>query len=273
MKANVRGHELEYVEAGHGRRCLTLHGGLGFDHNYMQAGLTSLNDVCRFVHFDQYGNGRSTRPTKLEGGLEFWADDAEAVRASLGLGDTVLFGHSFGGFIAQECVLRNPSHVTALVLCCTAPALDYPDVLMSKLQARGSPRQVADFGAVLTKGIASDAAYAEQWPGLMPLYFHRWHDAYADKMNGTHYSALAFNHGMAALATFNTSARLGEIRVPTLILAGRDDFIAPVEQGADRLHRGIPGSERVVFESSGHFPFFEEPERFADVVRTWMNKL
>jgi pimeloyl-ACP methyl ester carboxylesterase len=36
------------------------------------------------------------------------------------------------------------------------------------------------------------------------------------------------------------------------------------------MHRGIPGSETVVFERSGHYPFVEEAEEFRDTVRRWL---
>jgi proline iminopeptidase len=65
--------------------------------------------------------------------------------------------------------------------------------------------------------------------------------------------------------------RLGEVSVPTLILAGRDDFICPPSQ-AKIMHEGIPHSELVVFERSGHFPYIEEPDAFFDAVRGWLQR-
>lgn len=72
---------------------------------------------------------------------------------------------------------------------------------------------------------------------------------------------------------FNTSARLGEIRVPTLILAGRHNWITPPEQGAERLRTGITGSRVVLFEQSGHYPFVEEREHFRRTVGEWLAAL
>jgi pimeloyl-ACP methyl ester carboxylesterase len=61
----------------------------------------------------------------------------------------------------------------------------------------------------------------------------------------------------------------GEISVPTLIIAGSDDWVAPA-QGAERLHAAIPDSDLVVFEDSGHFPFIEEHDRFVSLVAAWL---
>ena len=90
----------------------------------------------------------------------------------------------------------------------------------------------------------------------------------------TEYSAGAFNQGMGVcLPTFNVLSRLGEITVPTLVMAGRHDWIAPPTQGAERLHAGLPNSKLVIFENSGHFPFTEEHDKFVTTVRDWLNSL
>ena len=68
---------------------------------------------------------------------------------------------------------------------------------------------------------------------------------------------------------YDVVPRLGEIGVPTLVLAGRDDFIAPPSQ-AERLCQGIRNAELVVFEHSGHYPYVEEPEAFFAAIRDWL---
>jgi proline iminopeptidase len=55
--------------------------------------------------------------------------------------------------------------------------------------------------------------------------------------------------------------RLGEIKVPTLILVGSEDFICSPTQ-AERLHKGVVGSHLVVIDDAGHFPFLEQPMAF-----------
>ena len=65
--------------------------------------------------------------------------------------------------------------------------------------------------------------------------------------------------------------RLGEIGAPTLIVVGRDDFVTPPSR-ARILHEGIPRSELVVLENSGHMPWLEEPDAFFDAIREWIRK-
>jgi len=68
-------------------------------------------------------------------------------------------------------------------------------------------------------------------------------------------------------------SRLRTIDAPTLLLAGRHDWIMPPGPGVERMHEQMPGSELVVFEESGHFPFIEEQERFVSVVGDWLAKV
>jgi proline iminopeptidase len=66
---------------------------------------------------------------------------------------------------------------------------------------------------------------------------------------------------------------LQQVDVPTLLLGGRHDWVALVEQGTERLHKALSNSEMVVFEESGHFPFIEEPGRFVSTVMAWLQGL
>ena len=77
--------------------------------------------------------------------------------------------------------------------------------------------------------------------------------------------------GEHLLAECNYIPRLGEIHTPTLILVGRDDFVTPPSQ-AKIMHDGIPNSELVILEQSGHFPYVEEPEAFFAAVRDWLRR-
>lgn len=108
---------------------------------------------------------------------------------------------------------------------------------------------------------------------MLPVYFHR-PERGPNAFASTRYRAEAFNHGFfRCLPAFGMTDRLGEIRVPTLIVSGRDDWFSPVEWGGERLQAGISESEHIVLERSGHYPFVEEPERFAEVVGHWLARL
>src|SRR5438105_12348766 len=264
-RARVNGTELFYELTGRGRPLLLIHGGMGLDHSCFLPWLQPLSRQMQLVLPDLRGNGRSSRES-LEGVTHAtWADDLDALRSHLGFDSWAVLGHSYGSYIAQELALRHGASLDALILCSSAPALDDPRIVVANAQKRGTPHQVeALLGALGGPPITDDAAFGRAWEAVLPLYFHRWDPKLGAELTGrTIYSAAAFHHAFASCAPhFDNLARLREIETPTLILAGADDFIAPVEQGAQRLARGIAGSKLVVFENSGHFPFVEERDRF-----------
>src|SRR5258705_237062 len=112
-------------------------------------------------------------------------------------------------------------------------------------------------------------------PPIVPLYFVRFDPQIAADLDRVgSYSGAALHRAFSDLVpSYNVASRLAEIRVPTLILSGRHDWITPPAHGGERLQRGIPGSELVVFERSGHYPFIEEQPAFLSAVRGWVSRL
>jgi proline iminopeptidase len=84
-------------------------------------------------------------------------------------------------------------------------------------------------------------------------------------------NSLCQKAGDAIIEEWDLTARLDEISAPTLVLVGKDDFICPPSR-AKILQEGIPNSEMVVFENSGHIPYIEEPEGFFEAVRGWLHR-
>ena len=255
---------------------LLMHGGSGLDHTYFRPWLDTLSDQVQLIYYDQFGQGRSTRPQNFDDiSMETWVDEADALRAALGHEKMILFGHSYGGFIAQEYALRYGDHLDGLILCDTDPVVDYFDVIMANANARGTSEQVAALVAGLSAPVADDASFRQTWVTILPLYFNTLDPKVAAALDeATVYSAGAFNQGMGKLLpTFNVLDRLSEITVPTLVLVGKDDWITPPAQAAERLHAGLPNSQLVRFEESGHFPFIEENEKFVATVRDWISRL
>ena len=78
----------------------------------------------------------------------------------------------------------------------------------------------------------------------------------------THYFSNLASH-------YDVRERLGEIRVPTLVVVGESDWIIP--PSASRvIADGIPGADLAVIPEAGHFPFIERPEAYADAVRRFL---
>ena len=275
MYASLGDTQLFFERFGKGQPMIMMHGGLGLDHTYFRPWLDKLGEQAELIYYDHRANGRSTRPATLEGIThETWAADADALRAQLGFDKIILFGHSYGSFLAQEYALRFGSHLKGLILCNTAPVFDYMPTIQANAAARGTPDALAALGEVFGRAMSDDGDWRSLWMRILPLYFKRYEPQIGKAIDETtSYSAAAWNHVNAnCLPKFNTLARLKEITVPTLVLGGGDDWITPAEQ-TRRIHAELPNAEFAIFEESGHFPFIEEAEKLATTVRDWILRL
>lgn len=258
-----------FVEViGQGPPAVVLHGGLGIDHSSYRS-LDRLAGDLRLIYFDHRGNGRSARPDPATLTMSGWADDAVAVgRAMAGGESLVVIGHSYGGFIAQELAIRHPGAVRALVLVCTTPG----QLGRGELPAPEGAPLPREFEELLASMPETDEELAAAMTQLAPAYLHREDpETLRSLMADTVFSAAAMRRGFEVLATWSSVDRLASIDAPTLVVAGRHDPFTAWPQ-AHRIADRLPDAEVVVFEHSAHFPWLDEPDRFFDLVPSWLRR-
>ena len=263
MFADIGGTQLYYETIGTGPTVLAMHGGLGLDHTYLRAH-DALADAYRIVYYDHRANGQSPRGTTATLDHATWHADAAALLDHLGESRAIIYGHSYGSFLALGFALRYPERVRALVLCSTAPTLDYMALVQANLASR-DPALAARLGQAMMAPPATDAELADVYRTCLPLYFHG--AARPEAFAATRYRIEGYLAGAAALATYDVVPRLDELRAPTLVLQGADDFMTPVSQA-----QRIP-AELIEFAASGHYPFLEEPAKYVAVLRDWLQRI
>jgi 3-oxoadipate enol-lactonase len=245
------GIDIHYRISGDGEQNLVLINGVGDD---LDGWVNQLDDfVCaglRVISYDNRGVGRSSQPPGPYTSGEL-AADLDALVTGLGLTRFHLAGVSMGGVIAQEYAVANGSGLISLVLANTFAAAD-PftraafETWATVAEAAGMPvmmRQQAPW-------IFSPGFY-EQYPGRVA-------ELIAEAEASTQ-PAAAFAAQMAALTGHDCAARISAVRVPTLVLAARDDIIIRPELSRrllDALDDGI-GTWAVV--PGGHAAFWENP--------------
>ncbi|MDQ1696878.1 MAG: L-proline amide hydrolase [Frankiaceae bacterium] len=265
---------------------VVLHGGPGASHDYL-ANLAALSDIDgrAVVLYDQLGNGRSTHlPDR---GAEFWTvelfvQELHTLVADLGIADRHhVLGQSWGGFLAQEYALTQPSGLRSLVLADTAAS--FPDFVAeaNRLRLALPPDVEATLRKHEAAGTTDDPDYAaacdvfykrhvcrlDPWPQMLVDAF-AWIDrdpTVYHTMNGP-----SEFHVIGSIKDWQAKDRLGDIGIPTLLVSGRYDEATPALQ--ETLRDGIRGSEWVVFEDSAHVPHVEEPERYLEVVGGWLGR-
>ena len=254
-----------FVEVvGRGDPLVLMHGGPGLDHVSLTA-FRTLADRYTVVLYDHRCNGRSTGAPVTSMTWENLTADADALRERLGYERWAVLGHSFGGHVALEYALRYPDRVSRLILLDTAGDARWsqenaPLVLADRAY---SPKTVAVARRFYSGRIAPKDFFRAAFR-LLPAYDH--HFSIARTAHGmlagawrmkTRPEALMFGGRM--MQGWSVMDRLGEIRVPTLVLAGHDDFLFPPESQA-LLAAGIPDARLRIIERAGHNPQSERTD-------------
>ncbi len=278
MLAKVNGAEIYFDVEGSGLVpdgermkekdvCFVLHGGPAMDHTYFKPYLSPLADDVQLIYVDHRNSGRSARMPVESCTIEQMADDVEALRQYLGLGKVHVMGNSFGGMWALTYALRHPASLEKLILITTSPSYGFYEAAKAEVARKSTPEQIAAVPKLFEGEIDSDDALAPWWEIMNPLYYHRWDEKYAEGKERSRPNAELMAHMWRnVMPSYDVRHRLADITAPTLVLGGRHDWVTPYPE-SEIIAAGIPGSELVIFEESGHLPFVEEQDRFMSVVR------
>jgi len=260
---------------------LVLHGGPGSTHDYLEP-LAALSRSARAVVFyDQLGSGNSDQPDDPTlWNIDLFLDEVATVRRELGLERVHLLGQSWGGMLALSYALMQPVGLLSLVVADSTASIPLHAAEVNKLREHLPPEVQEVLDHHEEAGTTDDPAYEE---ATMAFYAHHicrldpWPEYLLEalerinlKVYQTMWGVNEF-HITGNLKNWDITPRLGEIRVPTLLLSGRYDEFTPAEQ--EVLRDGIPGSEWVLFEESAHLPHVEKTERFLEVLEGFLSRV
>jgi pimeloyl-ACP methyl ester carboxylesterase len=170
-----------------------------------------------------------------------------------GVTQAVLVGHSMGGAIAQTLALTRPERVAGLVLVGTGARLRVLPRIMTLF------RDDPPAGASLVGSLSYSPRTA---PG-----------AVVEAERGLAETPAAVTLGdFLACDRFDTMATIGTVRVPTLVIVGRDDRLTPPKY-ARYLADAIPGARLEEVADAGHFPQLEQPEAVNVALRAFLRSL
>jgi proline iminopeptidase len=280
MFAAVRGTRIYFdvegmglVPDGPGMRerpvAMVIHGGPGSDHSGFKPSFSPLAARMQVVYFDHRGQGRSAAADPATYTLDENVKDMEALRRHLGLDPIVSIGTSYGGMVAMAHAARYPDAVSHLVLIVTAAHGGFIPRAQAIVRERGSPEQQAVCEALWNGAFRSVEELRHYYRVMGPMYARQYDAAAA--MPGREraiYSPEPINRAFGPegfLRHFDLRGELGRITAPTLIMAGREDWICPVEF-SEEIHRLIPGSDLRVFERSSHSIRSDEPDALIDAI-------
>lgn len=277
------GLRLVYEAQGEGPTLVALAGGPGISHHGFHPYLGLLRQAARVVYFDPGGRGDSDPA----GSYSVSADVAavETLRLGLRLDRLDLLGASYGAHLVVAYALAHPEAARRLVLvspivgasawqrhlraAAGAPGMD---ALLGQIRAARGEVRLTDRSSF--EGIAERLAplyrcQAGGWRRLSAAFRPRHH---LPRQNAHVCEAIVgqpFPQLNGDLARSDVEQRLGEVRAPTLIVQGGCDRAAPQESIAE-LARALPRARHVVLPRSGHAPFADQADRFAEEVTRFL---
>lgn len=249
-----------YVDRGEGDAVILIHG-LGADMSRWDANIEGLSAGHRVIALDLYGFGASGR---LEHGYraEVFVDQIEEFRQALGLGRVSLVGNSMGGWVAMLYAEQFPDHVDRLVLVAPAFYNGVPaEVTAERLAAGAAPQTPEAMRAYLAR------VYANPPTGKYEV--EKLHAEHIAKNAGDAIPSMA--RSIVAREDTFTPERAAALSAPTLIVHGATDGIIPAS-ASDALASLLEQGELYVYESAGHWPQEEAPERFNKDVALFLSR-
>lgn len=274
MRAAIRGTEIFFDVEGAGfvpdgpalrekPVAMVIHGGPGGDHSGFKPGMSPLAETMQLIYFDHRGQGRSARGDPARYTLDENVEDMEGLRRHLGVGPIVSIGTSYGGMVAMAHAARYPEAVSRLVLIVTAAHAGFMARAEQFVRDHGTPEQQRVCAWLWAGGFTSVKQMQEYYAVMGPLYSRRYNPAAAEATRGRAiYSPEPLNRAFGPdgfLRRYDLRPELARITAPTLILAGRHDWICPPDF-SEEIHRLMPGSTLRIFENSSHSIRADETE-------------
>jgi len=258
LRARNENVELAYELLGDGPPLLLIQG-LGYGGRGWGPVLDLLAEDFTVAAFDNRGFGASDVPAGPYSVPEL-AEDARAVLDAAGLDQAHILGASLGGMVAQELALAHPERIDMLVLACTTPGGlgSFPMPAQTVALMLEAPTMPPD--AALRRFVENALGDGTSEELVERIVAYRTTNP--PDLGGWQAQA-------AAGATHDAFDRIGRIAAPTLVVHGTEDAVVD-PRNADLLAERIPGARVELLEGCGHLLFWEQPERFAGLIREFL---
>ena len=253
-----------YYETSGDGEPLVLIMGLGGGSSLWWQQIAFFSKEYQVLVYDSRGVGRTDKPDTTYS-MGMMVDDAAGLLERLGIAAAHVYGVSMGGMVAQELALRYPKLVSSLVLGATTcggghAVMADQDTLQKLFSIMTLP---ADEVIKVSTSVTFSAGFIQRHPEKIKQWLIKGAESPP--------SPTGFKRQAEAVAGFETYDRLPQIRVPTLVLAGTDDQLIPVENSRILASR-MSDTKLILFEGAGHGYLWEAEEEANRIVLDFLRQ-
>jgi len=252
LTTTVNNFSLSYDDVGEDLIPIIFLHGYPFDKTMWKLQLDFLKSSNRVIACDIRGFGKST-DEKSHLSIDLFANDLIKFMDKLNIDKAIVCGLSMGGFIALNAQQRYPNRFEALILCDTQCISDTTEVkdkrykIINEIAVNG----VTNFNEGFIKSVFCKDSFSNKKELVKNLH----HVVFS---NSQHIITM----GLTALAERSeTCSTLSAVNIPTMIICGREDEVAPLAQ-SESMHTSIKGSILHVIDDAGHVSNLEQPHKF-----------
>jgi len=254
----VFGQAIKYWDVGSGPVVVLVHGlGSAKDLDWGRV-VAPLSQKYRLLVPDQIGFGHSDKPL-LDYKIQTYVDFLNEFLHELRIEKASLVGESLGGWISALYVVEA-SGGAHLVPVQKLVLVDAAGLQQDKPIPNLNPSTLADMRKLM-EAVFYDTSWLSE-PMLQQIFADKLakHDGY------TVHSILS----NPALASERLDSKVAQIKVPTLVVWGKQDALLPISSG-ERYAAGIPGARLVSFDQCGHVPPVEKTAEFVTALTTFLD--
>ena len=252
-----------------------LHGGPGLDSTKLRYQLAPLADTAQLIVPDQRGHGRSDLSTSDKWDLATWAGDVKRLSDALGIDHPIVFGSSFGGFVAQQYAAAYPDHSAALIVASAGPRFPDPVELVARFREVGGE----EAAEVVLRDLeqSSPETNADLMRVCGPLLSLRADpDPLVAVADAARIQTMDVNVHWVETEGKQTDLRetLQAVRCKTLVLVGEHDPQVPVHLAQEVVDAIRPGLARlVVVPDASHNVITDNPDQVYGSIREFIAEL
>lgn len=283
--ALINGAKIWYETEGEGEPLLIIPGGPGNSHTYFHPWFSELAKDYKLIYLDAFGRGKSDRAEDpAEYTFERDVEDIELLRQTLKFNKWNVFGHSYGGMVAQAYALKYPESVNKVILSNSFYSGEMWQANNNSCNyelKNQLPEVWEKVKKLRDKGFVSSSPEHQEAYALPSSLLYYYDGTNASKVRRdsliinteVYYTLVGFDGDFIIggdVSKLDFRQDLKNLNMPVLIIEGRYDRVA-IPKWSVKFKEYAPQAEFVMFEKSGHAPYIEETEKFFNLLNKFLS--